>query len=124
MGEYVDALYIFPPTAKVSKREVFGWPTYRKGVPVLWSEGCPRIKTAALVQVRLSEELCMCVLGETPEPCYYEWFPQIILLRESSPEEMGKHEISNLILFYLGILKDSQRTAVVNKKQFQFKVEM
>lgn len=43
-------------TATVSEEGGCGWLKHRKEVPVLWSGGPPRIRTAALVQMGPPEE--------------------------------------------------------------------
>ena len=50
----------------------------------------------------------MCVVPRgMPESCCYEWLPSDIslTLHRVLPEEMGKQEISHLILFHLGIIR-------------------
>ena len=80
---------------------------YRKVVPILGSEGSRRVRTAAWVQVRPLEESCVGVPRGMPEPCYYEWLLSDIslTLHRVLPEEMGKQEISHLILLHLGIIR-------------------
>ena len=68
----------------------------------------------------------MCVVPrEMPESCYYEWLPSDIslTLHRVLPEEMGKQEISHLILFHLGIIRGyTAESSAEYKSNFNLKL--
>lgn len=76
---------------------------HRKEVPVLWYERSPRIRTPALAQIRAPEK------AQGPEGMSSSALLNGFIraspwhLAESSAEETGKAEVSDLILFCLGI---------------------
>lgn len=79
-------------TATVSEEGGCGWLRHRKEVPVLWSEGTSRIRTAALVQMGPAEE-CMWVHRGPPKLCCYEWLRQMTSLTPQSPPQKKSESV-------------------------------